>query len=67
LGGQDEENERLRHEVGLLESLVSELRVELKNKRPQTPLGGMGGDNWEDEKIEMEVRAQKDKARIDAL
>lgn len=64
---QDEDNDRLRHEVGLLESLVSELRAELKNKRPQTPIGGMGGENWEDERIEMEVRAQKDKARIDAL
>jgi hypothetical protein len=28
--------ERLRREISLLESLVAELREELKNKRPQT-------------------------------
>lgn len=34
-----EENDRLRKEISLLESLVSELRAELKNKRPQTANG----------------------------
>ncbi len=42
-----DEVHRLRGEVQLLEGLVSELRVELKNKRPQTPTGGPLGD-WED-------------------
>lgn len=47
-----EEVDHLRREVGLLESLVTELREELKNKRPQTA----GQTDWEDEKIEYEVR-----------
>ena len=33
---------------------MSELRAELKNKRPQTSSGNT--NDWEDEKIEMEVR-----------
>lgn len=32
--GDNEEVERLRREISLLESLVAELREELKNKRP---------------------------------
>lgn len=61
-----DEVHRLRGEVQLLEGLVSELRAELKNKRPQTPTGGPLGD-WEDQRIDMEVKAQKAQARIDAL
>jgi hypothetical protein len=45
----------MRREIGLLESLVAELREELKNKRPQTA----GQTDWEDEKIDLEVRLQK--------
>ena len=44
--------ERLKKEIALLESLVAELREELRNKRPQTA----GATDWEDEKIELEVR-----------
>ena len=62
-GGDSDEVERLRKEVGLLESLVAELREELKNKRPQTA----GAADWEDEKIELEVRLQKAQARVDAI
>jgi hypothetical protein len=29
-----DDTDRLRHEISMLESLVSELREELKNKRP---------------------------------
>ena len=47
----------------MLESLVAELREELKNKRPQTA----GHADWEDEKIEFEVRLQKAQARVDAM
>ncbi len=47
----------------MLESLVSELREELKNKRPQTA----GQHDWEDEKIDFEVRLQKGQARVDAM
>ena len=61
---ESDEVERLRREVQLLENLVQELRVELKNKRPMT---AHGNGDWEDEKIEMEVRLQKAQARIDAM
>lgn len=58
-----DESDRLRREVSLLESLVSELREELRNKRPQSA----GQQDWEDEKIDYEVRLQKGQARIDAM
>ena len=58
-----DEVDRLRREISLLESLVAELREELKNKRPQTA----GANDWEDEKIDYEVRLQKAQARIDAM
>ena len=47
-----------------MENLVQELRVELKNKRPMT---SHGHGDWEDERIEMEVKLQKAQARIDAM
>jgi hypothetical protein len=47
-----DEVDRLRREISLLESLVAELREELRNKRPQTA----GQSDWEDEKIDYEVR-----------
>lgn len=47
-----DEVDRLRRELSLMESLVSELREELRNKRPQTA----GASDWEDEKIDFEVR-----------
>ena len=58
-----DEVDRLRREISLLESLVAELREELKNKRPQTA----GQTDWEDEKIDYEVRVQKAQARVDAM
>lgn len=58
-----DEVERLRKEISILESLVAELREELKNKRPQTA----GTTDWEDEKIDFEVRLQKAQARVDAM
>jgi hypothetical protein len=48
-----DEGDRLRKEVHLLENLVNELRAELKNKRPQT---ANANQEWEDERIDMEVR-----------
>jgi hypothetical protein len=64
MSGMDSDDaDRLRREVGLLESLVAELREELRNKRPQTA----GATNWEDEKIDLEVRLQKAQARVDAM
>lgn len=39
----------------MLENLVAELWDELRNKRPQTA----GHSDWEDEKIELEVKLQK--------
>lgn len=62
-GIDSDEVERLRREIGLLESLVAELREELKNKRPQSS----GQTDWEDEKIDLEVRLQKAQARVDAM
>jgi hypothetical protein len=47
-----DEVDRLRKEIQMLEGLVNELREELRNKRPQTA----GHADWEDEKIELEVR-----------
>jgi hypothetical protein len=68
-GGQSnyesDENDQLRREVHLMENLVQELRQELRNKRPMTANGNDG--NWEDERIEMEVKMQKAQARIDAM
>ena len=59
-----DEADRLRKEVHLLENLVQELRAELKNKRPQT---ANANQEWEDEKIDLEVRLQKNQVRVDAL
>ena len=50
-----DEMDRMRKEISMLESLVAELREELKNKRPQTATVV----DWEDEKIEYEVKLQK--------
>lgn len=50
----------------MLENLVSELRSELRNKRPQTG-GGAQTLDWEDERINLEMQLQKAQARIDAL
>jgi len=61
--GSSSESDRLRSEVQMLETLVSELRDELKNKRPQTA----GQGDWEDEKVEYEVRLQKAETRVDAV
>lgn len=44
--------QRYRDEIAMLENMVQELRDELKNKRPQTA----GHNDWEDEKIELEVK-----------
>mmetsp|Transcript_38726 Transcript_38726/g.44333 ORF Transcript_38726/g.44333 Transcript_38726/m.44333 type:complete len:329 (-) Transcript_38726:27-1013(-) len=61
--GSASEADRLRSEVQMLETLVSELRDELKSKRPQTA----GQADWEEEKIEFEVKLQKAEARVDAM
>jgi hypothetical protein len=58
-----DDSDRLRQEIRMLESLVAELREELRNKRPQTA----GQQDWEDEKIDFEVRLQKANARVDAM
>ncbi len=51
-----DESDRLRRELQLMENLVQELRQELRNKRPMT---ANGNNDWEDEKIAMEVNIQK--------
>lgn len=61
--GSSSEADRLRSEVQMLETLVAELRDELKSKRPQSA----GGADWEDERIEYEVKLQKAEARVDAM
>ena len=38
----------------------------MKSKRPMTA-GGGGHNDWEDERIELEVKLQKGQARIDAM
>ena len=55
--------QRYKDEIEMLNNLVAELRDELKNKRPQTA----GHHDWEDEKIELEVKLQKAQARVDAM
>ena len=62
--GDSDEVDRLRRDVELLENLVQELRSELKNKRPQT---ADGQRDYEDERIDMEVKLQKASARIEAV
>jgi hypothetical protein len=44
--------QRYKDEIIMLENLVQELRDELRNKRPQTA----GHNDWEDDKIELEVK-----------
>lgn len=61
--GSASEADRLRSEVQMLETLVAELRDELKSKRPQTA----GQADWEEEKIEYEVKLQKAEARVNAM
>ena len=63
LKGSSSEVDRLRSEVQMLETLVAELRDELKSKRPQTA----GQADWEEEKIEYEVKLQKAEARVEAI
>jgi len=61
--GDSDDVDRLRRDIQMMESLVAELREELKNKRPQTA----GQHDWEDEKIDYEVRLMKAQARVDAM
>ena len=61
--GSASETDRLRSEVQMLETLVAELRDELRSKRPQTA----GQGDWEEDKIEYEVKLQKAEARVDAI
>lgn len=61
--GSSSEADRLRSEVQMLETLVAELRDELKSKRPQTA----GQADWEEDKIEYEVKLQKAESRVDAM
>ena len=61
--GETSEIERLRRENVQLEQLVDELKDEVRNKRPMTS----GHYDWENEKIEFEVKLQKADARIMAL
>ena len=60
---ENSELERLRKEVFQLENLLIELNGELINKKgPKTKI-----DDYEDERIEFEVRLQKARARCDAV
>ena len=61
--GENSEIERLRRENMQLEQLVSDLKEEVRNKRPMTS----GHFDWENEKIEYEVKLQKADAKINAL
>lgn len=65
--GDDSESERLRREVQQLESIIGDLRAQLQQKRPPSQGMGKGNDNWEDQKIELEVKLQRSTARVDAL
>ena len=55
--------DRLRRENAQLEALVSELKEEVRSKRPMTA----GHYDWESEKVEFEVKLQKADARVFAL
>lgn len=51
-GYENADLDRYRNEINILENLVAELREELRNKRPQSA----GATDWEEEKIEYEVK-----------
>ena len=57
------ELEKYKNEVRRLEKIIANLKEDLRSKRP---VSGGGGD-WENEKMELEVRLHKANARIDAL
>lgn len=60
---ENSELERLRKEVFQLEQLLIDLNGELMQKnQPKSKI-----DDYEDERIEFEVRLQKSRARCDAI
>ncbi|KRX05194.1 C2 domain [Pseudocohnilembus persalinus] len=65
-GGEGEEIEKLRMEIVRLEKIISELREQLKSKRPVSQQGGPSG-MMEGDMMELEIKLQKSMARNDAL
>lgn len=57
------ELERYKNECMRLEKIVANMKEELRNKRPMSSDGG----DWENEKIELEVKLHKANSRIEAL
>ena len=60
---ENSEMERLRKEVFNLERLLIDLNGEYEQKKPKHAVDY----DWEDERVEYEVRLQKSRAREDAL
>jgi hypothetical protein len=60
---QNEEIERYRKQISFLEGTVEQLKEELRNKRPPSS----SGDDWQREKLELEVHLMRSQAKIDGL
>ena len=57
------ELERYKSECMRLEKIVANMKEELRNKRPASSSGA----DWEEEKMELEVKLHKANMRIEAL
>jgi len=55
--------ERYKNECMRLEKIVANMKEELRNKRPMSS----DGADWENEKMELEVKLHKANSRIEAL
>mmetsp|Transcript_34749 Transcript_34749/g.40638 ORF Transcript_34749/g.40638 Transcript_34749/m.40638 type:complete len:858 (-) Transcript_34749:61-2634(-) len=62
--GENSDVEKYRREVSRLENLVSDLREELKSKRPTT---SYGSTEMESQKMDLEVKLHRANARVEAL
>ena len=67
LNSKDQEDlgemERYKNECMRLEKIVANMKEELRNKRPMSS----DGADWENEKMELEVKLHKANSRIEAL
>eukprot|EP01022_Parablepharisma_sp_SALTPOND_P013408 TRINITY_DN1793_c0_g1_i1.p2 TRINITY_DN1793_c0_g1~~TRINITY_DN1793_c0_g1_i1.p2 ORF type:complete len:578 (+),score=96.29 TRINITY_DN1793_c0_g1_i1:1186-2919(+) len=66
-GDTNPDVERYRREIARLEEQVASLQKELKDRRAKTPGSGKKEDEWEMEKIELEVKLHKAEARNNAM
>ena len=59
MGSDSEQVEKMKSEITRLERIIAELREELSNKRPSSK----EGDEYENEKSELEIKLYKANSR----